>query len=100
MDERQALARCPLFAGLDGGALDALLGAAPPLRRKLAREEYLLRPGERTGRLGVVVRGRLHILQEDAFGHRAILSDIPPGDCFAEAYACAGAPLAVGVMAM
>ena len=99
MDERQALARCPLFAGLDGGALDALQGAAPPLRRKLAREEYLLRPGERTGRLGVVVRGRLHILQEDAFGHRAILSDIPPGDCFAEAYACAGAPLAVGVMA-
>ena len=37
MDERQALARCPLFAGLDGGALAALVGAAPPLRRKPAR---------------------------------------------------------------
>ena len=99
MDELAILSRCPLFAGLETEKLAWLMAAAPPLRRRLDREEFLFRPGDRTGRVGVVTEGRLHILQEDAFGGRVILADIPPGDCFAEAYACAGVPLEVGVMA-
>lgn len=93
------LQHCPLFSGLDEQELTQALAHLSPALRRLERGEFLLHADQRVNHLGVVLEGCLHILREDAFGGRAILADIQPGDLFAEAYACAGAPLEVEVTA-
>lgn len=48
----------------------------------------------------IVLFGSVHIIKEDFWGNRAILSEIGPGEMFAETYACMpGEPLAVSAAA-
>ena len=56
------LARCPLFSGLDADALEALLPRLRPVRRRWARGETLLHPGEPAPGVGVVLSGGVRIL--------------------------------------
>lgn len=51
------LARCSLFSGLDADALEALLPRLRPVRRRWARGETLLHPGEPAPGVGVVLSG-------------------------------------------
>ncbi len=90
---------CPLFSGLEEAGLARALGHLMPRLRRLERGEFLLHAGDRADRVGVVLEGCLHVLREDAFGGRAILAPLQPGELFAEAYACADAPLEVSVAA-
>ena len=48
-------------------------------------------------RSGVVLSGGVRVVREDFWGNRSILTTVEPGDLFAEAFACAGVPLAVRV---
>ena len=91
------LARCPLFSGLDEGALKELLPRLRPIRRRWARGETLLHPGEPAPGVGVVLSGGVRIVREDFWGNRSLLAAVEPGDLFAEAFACAGVPLTVRV---
>ena len=91
------LARCPLFSGLDEGALKELLPRLRPIRRRWARGETLLHPGEPAPGVGVVLSGGVRIVREDFWGNRSLLAAVGPGDLFAEAFACAGVPLTVRV---
>ena len=91
------LARCPLFSGLDEGALKELLPRLWPVRRRWARGETLLHPGEPAPGVGVVLSGGVRIVREDFWGNRSLLAAVEPGDLFAEAFACAGVPLTVRV---
>ena len=93
------LSGCPLFSGVEEGELSHWLKGQAHRSRALARGEFLFHMGDRPGQLGVVLAGSLHILYEDAFGGRSILAVVGPGELFAEAYACAGAPLTVSVAA-
>ena len=94
-----ALLTCPLFAGLEAGALEELLPRLRPIRRRRGRGEALLYPGEGSPGVGVVLSGSLRIVREDFWGNRALLTTIVPGELFAESFACAGAPLTVRVEA-
>ena len=98
-EECSILSGCPLFAGVGEGELSHWLKGQAHRSRSLARGEFLFRMGDRPRQLGVVLTGSLHILYEDVFGGRSILAVVGPGELFAEAYACAGAPLAVSVAA-
>ncbi|GHV49629.1 Crp/Fnr family transcriptional regulator [Synergistales bacterium] len=46
--------------------------------------------GEDVTAIGIVLSGGVHVLQEDFWGSRAILSHVAPGELFAEAFSCAG----------
>ena len=91
------LLRCPLFSGLDAEALRELLPRLQPIRRRWVRGETLLHPGEPAPGVGVVLSGGVRIVREDFWGNRSLLAAVEPGDLFAEAFACAGVPLAVRV---
>ena len=78
----------PLFAGLDGEDLRALLDCVGAVRRGYRKGELLLRQGERADRLGLVLSGGVHIVKEDFWGNRTIVGLAEPGDVFAETYAC------------
>lgn len=64
------------------------------------KDEYILRAGDRVEAFGLVITGKVLIIQEDFWGNRNILAAVGAGHCFAETFACSpGAVLNVSVMA-
>lgn len=89
----------PLFRGIPSQELPALLAQAAAKKVRFQKGELLLRRGEVTGRLGLVLEGTVHIIREDFWGSRSIVGLAGPGEVFAESYALAGEPLSVSVLA-
>ena len=76
-DAAGALARIPLFTGLDPAALDAVVGRLQNL--ELAAGATVAEGG---GRLHMVRRGRGSVLAPDFAGELSPLAEIGPGDAF------------------
>ena len=95
-----ALLASPLFRGATSEEIAAMLpclGASP---RRFARGERILRAGEPTRYMGLVLTGSVLIEHTDMQGAVTLLGRAEPGDLFAEAYACLGGePLEVAVLA-
>ena len=89
----------PLFRGISPRELSGLLREAGGRRVSFEKGELLLRRGEVTRRLGLVLSGTVHIIREDFWGNRGIVGLAEPGEIFAESYALAGEPLEVSVLA-
>ena len=84
----QFLAGILLFQGLSPDVLPDLLAGLGAGTRFYPRGEAVLRTGDRTGRLGLVLSGGVNIENHDAWGNRTILDHVAPGQVFAETYAC------------
>lgn len=94
------VARASLFQGISQADLAELLHCLQPVQKSFPKNAYLLHPGEDIDRIGMVLDGRVHIIEDDFWGNRSILSDAGPSDIFGEAYACLpGERLQVGVLA-
>ena len=93
------ISACPLFRGIPEKDLPALLEGTAARRVSFQKGELLLRRGEVTRRLGLVLTGTVHIVREDFWGRRSIVGLAGPGEIFAESYALAGEPLEVSVLA-
>ena len=89
----------PLFRVIPAGELTALLAQASAREARFQKGDLLLRRGEVTGRLGLVLEGTVHIIREDFWGNRSIVGLAGPGEVLAESYALAGEPLSVSVLA-
>lgn len=89
-----------LFRDIDDGEIEAMLSCLSVSSREYAKNEFILRAGERSGSIGLVLAGAVHIIKEDFLGNRNIISEAQPGEIFAESYACVpGAPLGVSAAA-
>ena len=96
----QFLAALPLFQGAAPEEVAALLTALAARPRLFRRGEVILRAGEPTTRMGVVLSGGVNLEKVDAWGSRAILGHAAPGEVFAETYACLpGQPMMVSAVA-
>ena len=91
--------RSPLFAGITEEELPGLLKCIRARRASFHKNEILLRRGEATTQVGLVLSGTVHIIREDFWGNRSIVGLAGPGEVFAESYALAGEPLSVSVLA-
>ena len=89
----------PLFRGVPAEELPALLARASARTCAFQKGELLLRRGDVTRRLGLVLEGSVHIIREDFWGNRSIVGLAGPGEVFAESCALAGEPLEVNVLA-
>ena len=89
----------PLFRGVPAEELPALLARASARTCAFQKGDLLLRRGDVTRRLGLVLEGSVHIIREDFWGNRSIVGLAGPGEVFAESYALAGEPLEVSVLA-
>src|SRR6516165_1035187 len=85
-----ALARCPLFAGLDGSGLAGL--AAEMRARRFRRNEVLFHQGDPGDALFVVTRGAVKISLPNEEGDEAIIATIREGEFFGELALLDGAP--------
>ncbi len=81
---------CDLFEGINSedlmGLLECLGGTAVRFRKK----EQVMREGDKTGRIGIVLSGCVQIEQVDYYGNRSIVTRVLPSELFGESFACAG----------
>ncbi len=82
------LKKTPLFDGVSDADLEKLLGCLDARKRSYCRNEAILLAGEEARDVGVVLSGRVQVVQEDVTGSRAILAQLGEGALFAEAFAC------------
>ncbi|MEA5047387.1 MAG: Crp/Fnr family transcriptional regulator [Eubacteriales bacterium] len=81
------LRKTSLFRGTTEEELPDLLECLAPVYRDYTKNEWILRQGEDVSSVGMVLSGRVQIVEEDFWGNRHILADAWPGDLFAESYA-------------
>lgn len=61
-------------------------------RQTYKKTEKIFTAGEPARLMGVVLAGRVHVGDSDAFGNRSILAELHPGDVLAAGYVCAQMP--------
>jgi CRP-like cAMP-binding protein len=94
------LLKSPLFQGVSAQELSDMLACLSAFRTDYGRGQFILRCGDHTGAMGMVLAGSVHILKEDFWGNQNIMAQATPGQLFAETYACVpGTSLSVSVMA-
>ena len=98
MKNDEVLRGTPLFFGLSDPELSALLLCQNPQEEAYPRDAFILRAGAATKRAGLLLAGAVHILEEDFWGNRSILTELGPGELFAETYAVSALPLRVSVL--
>jgi CRP-like cAMP-binding protein len=94
------LTSCPLFHGVSENDIHSMITCLSASIKDYDKNQYILRTGDRTASIGLVLVGDVHIVKEDFWGNRSIMADIRPGELFGEAYAMSGAPLEISAMAM
>mgnify|MGYP004457010275 FL=1 len=94
------LRNCPFFNGMRDDEIQSILHCVQASTVTRSRGTYILRAGDTTEVMGLVLSGSVLILQEDLWGHRNILSKCTAGDFFGEPYAAtSGAVLNVNAVA-
>lgn len=94
------LRSCPFFNGMRDEEILSILHCVQASMVTRPRGAYILRAGDTTEVMGLVLSGSVLILQEDLWGHRNILSKCTAGDFFGEPYAAtSGAVLNVNAVA-
>ena len=88
-----------LFAGITQDEAKLMLPCLGATRRVFSREERIMRAGQPTEYLGIVLSGRVRIEVSDAWGETTILDILGPGSLFAHGYACSMEPLDIDVLA-
>ena len=94
------ISRSSLFDGIDHNDLEALLHCLGARERRSPQGSAVLRVGDVTTCMGLVLEGAVRLEKEDYWGNRTILASFGPGQSFAEVYACEpGLPLDLNVVA-
>ena len=76
-----------LFHGMEEAEIQEALQRLQAREKRFGKGETLLRAGEVTEQLGLVIEGSVTIESNDAWGNRTIISHVGNGQVFAETYA-------------
>lgn len=96
----QFLKNTRLFQGIAEEEISAILKCSGAAERTYHKGETLWQEGSQASDIGLVLSGAVHIVKEDYWGNRMILSRVGAGELFGESYACVkAAPLTVTVIA-
>jgi CRP-like cAMP-binding protein len=102
MEERYftVLRTCPLFADIAEDDLPSLLDCLSASQQRFNKGKFVFMAGDDVTTVGIVLSGEVHILQEDFWGNRTIISNALPGELFGESFSTAEIEnLPVSVMA-
>ena len=87
-DVLQIIQQAPLFAGLTTAEIQDLLGLMECQQKTYPKGNFVFYAGDYIDHISVVLSGCIHIVQEDYWGNRNILTQVRPGGVFGEAFAC------------
>lgn len=85
----EILKKCPLFAGINENDIQALLQCLNVKEHSVKKGEFIFSAGDEPLFVGIVLSGSIHVIQENYWGDRTILSAVFAGGLFAEAFSCA-----------
>jgi CRP-like cAMP-binding protein len=97
---KEILQSCSLFQDLSEEELAAIMKCIKVKTLHFSKDEYILRAGETTEFIGLILSGSAFMIQEDLWGERNIIAPLRTGDFFAEIFAAKpGAVLNTSVVA-
>jgi CRP-like cAMP-binding protein len=85
----EILSGTELFAGIEASDIAPMLACLAARPARFEKNRIVFSGGERAGRFGIVLEGRVQIYQEDYYGNKSILRSAGAGELFAEAFAFA-----------
>lgn len=77
----------PLFHGIDTAEQELIRQSGCIRKGHYKKSELIFHMGDKVRELGIVLSGSVTIENIDLWGNRSILSNIAPGQIFAETYA-------------
>ena len=96
----EILKDCSLFMDIAESDIKSMLHCLSATQKRYMKNSFIWSEGEATENIGIVLIGTIHVLHEDFWGKRNILTRIEAGGLFGEAFACAGVEkLPVSIMA-
>lgn len=94
------LSKTPLFMGTTPDEIAPMLGCLGAHKKTYSKDDRILRVGDITSSIGLVLEGSVLLLKEDVWGRRNILGKMKPGEFFAEPFAASmDAPLNIDIVA-
>jgi len=95
-----AFKNCLLFSGIRETDLEKMLNCLSARQKHFKKNSFIFIAEDKADSVGIVLTGAVHVLREDYWGKRKIVTLIKPGGLFGEAFACAGTEkLPISVMA-
>lgn len=86
----EILTNCSLFNKIDEKDFKGMLTCLGAKVISFDKKETVFAEGQPGKYLGIVLKGRVQVIQIDYYGNRSILSTAHSGSVFSEAFACAG----------
>ena len=85
-----SLRNCPLFENIRPEDLTGMLGCLDARKMWVKKGQFILREGDSTRLVGIVLSGAAQVIREDYYGNRSIMARIEPMQLFGESYAFSG----------
>jgi len=79
--------KCPVFSGMTDEEREKCLSSLDSNEKAFRKNSYLMRAGDVTDRMGIVMSGSVTVESNDIWGNRTILSIVEERQVFAETYA-------------
>lgn len=88
-----------LFRGLTDADISQMEHCHCLRQKAFSRREAIFRSGNTVHEIGIVLSGCVHVESVDLWGNKSLLSEVRPGQVFAETYAFCAEPLMVDAVA-
>ncbi|MDC7292045.1 MULTISPECIES: Crp/Fnr family transcriptional regulator [unclassified Butyrivibrio] len=95
----EGIEKSRLFQGMTAKELSSCIASLDAREKKYRKDDLILRAGERTSSIGMVLSGSVTIESNDVWGNCSVLSHVSKNQFFAETYALLGEVLLVDVRA-
>ena len=83
----ELLTGSPIFDGVESRDREALLSCLKIYSRTYRKGEYIRLEHDNIQDVGIVLKGTVHMLKEDVWGHQTLLAYMGPGELFGETFA-------------
>ena len=83
----ELLTGSPIFNGVENKDREALLSCLKIYSRTYRKGEYIRLEHDNIQDVGIVLKGSVHMLKEDVWGHQTLLAYMGPGELFGETFA-------------
>ena len=88
MDKRIESVNTPLFAGIESGNMDAMLGCTGYHIGTYRKGQVVILEEEHIHHVGIVLSGAVDMVKEDIWGNQTILARMDKNELFGETFAC------------
>lgn len=87
--ENEKVMNSPLFSGIQAEEMGCLLGCIGGYVKTFPKGSYIASEEDNIRNIGIVLSGTVHMIKEDIWGSKTIISRIAEGGLFGETFVCA-----------